>query len=76
MPALDDDDQQAPILPAVLVPKARAQHPSPIIDGLRLEAISPKEAGYLGHVFGVDTPYLMVPTGWGEWIPLIYGNGA
>lgn len=76
MPALDDSDQLLPIQPAVLVPRARAQHPSPIIDGLRLEVLSVKEAGYIGHVFGVDTLYLVAPTGWGEWIPLIYGGGA
>jgi hypothetical protein len=72
MPPLDTPQQ---ILPATLVANARPAHPSPSIDGLRLEVLSPKEASYWGHVFGVDTPYLMVPTGWGEWIPLIYGSG-
>lgn len=76
MPALDDSDQLAPITSAVAVPRARAQHPSPLIDGLRLEVLSVREAGYWDHVFGVDTPYLMAPAGFGEWIPLIYGTGA
>lgn len=74
MPALPDRDE--PIVGPSVVPPARAQHPSPLIDGLRLEVMSIREAGYFGHVFGVDTPYLMLPTGWGEWIPLIYGGGA
>lgn len=71
MPALDDG------LPVIqgpsMTPPARPAHPSPKRDGLRLEVMSAKEIGYHGAIFGVDTPYWMVPTGFGEWIPLIYG---
>lgn len=71
MPPLEDSDSPQPILPAVAVPRGHPQHPSPLYDGLRLETLSVKEAGYHGHVFGVDTPYLFYFTGWGEVIPAI-----
>lgn len=72
MPAVDDSGSLQPIMPAVAVPRAHPQHPSPTVDGLRLEGLSVKEAGYHGQVFGVDTPYVFAFTGWGEIVPLIY----
>lgn len=69
MPALDDP---APILGSA--PFYHPAHPSPSRDGLRLEVMSPKEIAYHGHIFGVDIPYLMWPTGWGEFIPDIWGS--
>jgi hypothetical protein len=69
MPALPDQDPM--ILAAANQPKARPQHPSPLLDGLALEVMSGKEIGYHGQIFGVDVPYLMVPLGWGELAPLV-----
>lgn len=67
MPPLD---VLAPVLPATEAGRARPVHPSPMIDGLRLEVLSPREIAWWGRRFGIDTPYVMVPTGWGEWVPL------
>jgi hypothetical protein len=69
MPPLPDS--QRPVAAALGVPRARPAHPSPTRDGLRLEAMSAKEIGWWGNRFGIDIPYLMVPTGWGEWEPLV-----
>jgi hypothetical protein len=70
MPALTDID-----LPAITgsTPTGHPPHPSPTRDKLTLERMSPRELGYWGQIFGVDTPYLMVPLGWGEWEALTGG---
>jgi hypothetical protein len=73
MPALDDSASIDPIGPLVGV-RARPVNPSPRYDGLRLEVISVKQAGYLGHIFGVDTPLYEVPMGWGEWAADVNGE--
>jgi len=39
-----------------------------------LEAMSAHERAWWGRRFGVDTPYLMTPAGWGEMIPLVPGD--
>jgi hypothetical protein len=70
MPPLTDIVQQ-PISMAPAVPHARPAHPSPTVDGLRLEVESARELGYHGQRFGIDVPYLMLPLGWGEWSPLV-----
>ncbi len=72
MPALDDGGTL--IYPPSMMPPGRPVHPSPSLDGLRLEVKTARELAYYGHVWGIDTPYLMVPTGFGEYIPLIYGG--
>jgi hypothetical protein len=69
------DDETPAIQSPTLVPRGRPMHPSPSRDGLRLEVMSAKEIGYWNHRFGIDTPYLIVPTGFGEWLPLIDGHG-
>lgn len=73
MPALDV--QQQPIAPVVLAARSAPVHPSPSRDQLRLERMSDKEILWWGERFGIDTPYLAVPLGWGEWSPL-YGFDA
>lgn len=70
MPPLDGTSSLAPIRAPSLMPRGRPQHPSPSLDGLRLEVMSAKEIGYHGHIFGVDVPYLMVFSGFGEVIPV------
>jgi hypothetical protein len=42
--------------------------------GLRLEAKSPREQLWWGRRWGIDTPYLAYPLGFGEWAPLV-GQG-
>ncbi len=71
MPPLDSP---APIQSPSLSPTYHPVHPSPTLNGLRLEGMSSKEVGYHGHIWGVDTPYLFVFSGFGEVIPLIYGR--
>lgn len=71
MPPLPDQDQ--PLTPSVPFAHGRNGHPSPLVDGLRLEVMSDREIGYWGHRFGIDTPYFYTFTGWGEIIPLIGG---
>lgn len=73
MPPLDV--QQEPLSSPVASPLARPVHPSPAISLLRLEALTPKEVGWWGHRFGIDTAYLMTPSGWGEMFP-VYGIDA
>lgn len=77
MPATDDSSSLAPVtLPGGGLERPPAVGwPSPSIDGLSLERISSREAAYLGHVFGVDTPYVDVPLGWGEREPITGGTG-
>jgi hypothetical protein len=69
MPALEDQD--LPIRAATLVGRAHPVHPSPSQDGLALEIMSNRELAYWGQQFGIDTPYLIVPAGWGEWLPVV-----
>lgn len=73
MPELDI--QQDPIRSPTSSPRARPTRPSPAISLLRLEALSVREIGYKDHRFGIDTPYLATPLGWGEYAPL-YGEDA
>lgn len=73
MPELDI--QQEPIRSPTASPRARPTRPSPAISLLRLEALSVREIGYKDHRFGIDTPYLATPLGWGEYAPL-YGEDA
>lgn len=69
MPPLPNQDMPIGRMPAT--PPARPQHPSPIVDGLRLEVMTGRELAYHDHRFGIDVPYLMLPLGWGEWSPLV-----
>lgn len=72
MPALSDTNEiSPPITRYPATPRARPIHPSPTVDGLALEVMSGKEIGYHGQRFGIDRPYLMVQSGWGEWLPLV-----
>jgi hypothetical protein len=47
--------------------RPRVLHPSPLYDPLALEAITAKEARYLGNIGGIDRPLDEVPLGWGDW---------
>jgi hypothetical protein len=72
MPALPDTATFAPPVRGPLQrPRAHPQHPSPTRDGLALEIMTAKEIGYHNLRFGIDTPYWMVPLGWGEYAPLV-----
>lgn len=70
MPPLTDRTV-APIQGPSLTPRAHPGHPSPTRDGLLLEVLSVREVGYHGRRFAIDTPYWIVPLGWGEWAPLV-----
>jgi hypothetical protein len=49
----------------------RPVHPSPTLNGLRLEALSSLERIYWGRRCAIDTPYYALLTGYGEAYPAI-----
>lgn len=51
-------------------------HVSPRNTKMRAERLSPRERGYWGSRFGLDTPYYATPSGFGEWIPLVEWDGV